>query len=90
MNQDGQRQYDQNINVLTVIANESYQEFAETLQKEMESETGVKFGYLEEQSFSTITLADDVTGETKEIGYEYSAKVYAFLVKEKYLDKKEK
>lgn len=90
VNQDGQRQYDENINVLTVIANESYQNFAESLQKEMEDETGVKFGYLEEQSFSTITLTDEVTGKSKEIGYDYSAKVYSFLVKEKFLDKKGK
>jgi type III restriction enzyme len=65
-------------------------QFAESLQKEMENETGVKFGYLEEQSFSTITLKDEVTGESKEIGYDYSAKVYSFLVKEKFLDKKGK
>lgn len=87
VNQDGQRQYDENVNVLTVIANESYQQFAESLQKEMEDETGVKFGFLEEQSFSTITQTDETTGESKEVGYEYSAKIYSFLVKEKFLSK---
>lgn len=87
VNQDGQRQYDENVNVLTVIANESYQQFADSLQKEMEEETGVKFGYLEEQSFSTITISNEETGESKEIGYEYSAKIYSYLVKEKLLNK---
>jgi type III restriction enzyme len=87
VNQDGKRQYDENVNVLTVIANESYQQFAESLQKEMEDETGVKFGFLEEQSFFTIAQTDETTGESKEIGYEYSAKIYSFLVKEKYLSK---
>lgn len=37
------RTYDQNINRLTVIANESYDDFAKTLQKEIEDECGVTF-----------------------------------------------
>lgn len=90
VNQDGKREYDENVNVLTVIANESYHDFAESLQKEMEDETGVKFGYLEEQSFSTISLLNETTGESIELGYDQSAKVYAYLVKEKYLSKKGK
>jgi len=44
-NEDGQgvRIYDQNINRLTVIANEAYEDFAKTLQKEIEEECGVEF-----------------------------------------------
>jgi type III restriction enzyme len=41
---DGQRIFDRSVNVLTVIANESYETFAKTLQEEIESETGVSFG----------------------------------------------
>lgn len=37
------RTYDQNINRLTVIANESYDDFAKTLQKEIEDDCGVTF-----------------------------------------------
>lgn len=40
---NGERCYDDTINKLTVIANESYREFAEKLQTEIEEETGVKF-----------------------------------------------
>ncbi len=40
---DGNRVYDQNINRLTVIANESYDDFAKALQKEIEEECGVEF-----------------------------------------------
>jgi type III restriction enzyme len=40
----GQRIFDRSINVLTVVANESYQTFAKTLQDEIEEETGVAFG----------------------------------------------
>lgn len=47
VNQDGERIEDKNINVLHVIANESFAEFADKLQKEIEDETGVKFGVFE-------------------------------------------
>lgn len=90
VNQNGERQYDENVNILTVIANESYQEFAESLQKEMEEETGIKFGFIEEQAFSTIRKTDETTGEAKEVGYEYSAKIYSFLVKEDFISKQGK
>ncbi|MCK4622974.1 MAG: DEAD/DEAH box helicase family protein [Desulfuromonadales bacterium] len=39
----GERCFDPNINKLTIIANESYQEFARQLQSEIEDECGVKF-----------------------------------------------
>jgi type III restriction enzyme len=82
VNQEGQRIYNENINVLTVIANESYQEFAESLQKEMEEETGVKFGYIEEHAFSAIVKEDGV-----EIGYGASAEIYSYLIEEKMINK---
>jgi len=43
VNERGERVFDQTINVLTVIANESYEEFAGALQKEIEEDCGVKF-----------------------------------------------
>ncbi|HJP19263.1 MAG TPA: DEAD/DEAH box helicase family protein [Nitrospinota bacterium] len=43
VNQDGERVFDENINILTVIANESYEDFAKTLQTEIEDECGVAF-----------------------------------------------
>lgn len=43
VNQDGQRIFDANINILTVTANESYEDFAKTLQSEIEDECGVDF-----------------------------------------------
>jgi type III restriction enzyme len=42
VNQDGNRVFDKNINKLTVIANESYEDFAKKLQTEIEDE-GYKF-----------------------------------------------
>lgn len=41
---DGQRVHDDSINVLTVVANESYAEFSRKLQTEIEEETGIHFG----------------------------------------------
>jgi type III restriction enzyme len=40
---NGKRTYDKNINRLTVIANESYQDFAKTLQTEITEDCGVEF-----------------------------------------------
>lgn len=42
VNQDGQRVFDRSINRLTVVANESYEDFARQLQTEME-DAGVRF-----------------------------------------------
>jgi type III restriction enzyme len=44
VNQDGQRLFDDNINILTVIANERYEDFARKLQTEIEDECNVEFG----------------------------------------------
>ena len=40
---DGHRIYDKQINILTVIANESYDDFAKSLQNEIAEECGVSF-----------------------------------------------
>lgn len=43
VNQEGVRVKDENINILTVTANESYEDFAKSLQTEMEQDCGVNF-----------------------------------------------
>ena len=43
VNQDGNRIQDTNINLLTVIANEAYEDFAKQLQSEIEEDFGVSF-----------------------------------------------
>ncbi|AEC17335.1 Type III restriction enzyme, res subunit [Gallibacterium anatis UMN179] len=43
VNQQGQRIYERRQNILTVIANESYEQFATSLQREIEEECGVQF-----------------------------------------------
>jgi type III restriction enzyme, res subunit len=44
VNANGQRIYNDSINVLTVVANESYADFSRKLQTEIEEETGIHFG----------------------------------------------
>lgn len=44
VNIEGQRVYDDSVNILTVIANESYADFSRKLQTEIEEETGIHFG----------------------------------------------
>lgn len=43
VNSGGNRVFDKRVNRLTVVANESYEEFARQLQKEIEEDTGEKF-----------------------------------------------
>ncbi len=58
VNQDGERIEDKNINVLHVMANESFTEFAETLQREFEEDTGMKFGVLQISLFADMCYED--------------------------------
>lgn len=74
VDQDGNRIEDKNINVLHVMANESFAEFAETLQKEIETETGVKFGVLELGLFTGITFTEEVKIELSVEGGVWSVK----------------
>lgn len=54
---NGNRIYDENINKLVVIANESFEEFSETLQKEFK-EIGINFGSIGRDFFISIDSID--------------------------------
>ena len=56
VNQNGERVRGFEVNRLTVIATESYEQFAENLQKEIEAETGIRFGVLEQHQFAGIAV----------------------------------
>ncbi|MFY7741539.1 MAG: type III restriction-modification system endonuclease [Flavobacterium sp.] len=81
VNQEGQREYGFEINTLTVMASESYQEFVDELQKEIEKETGIKFGVLQEHSFSNIVTR--MNGNDPEyLGHHKSEEIFNhFLIK---------
>ncbi|WP_312243251.1 type III restriction-modification system endonuclease [Stutzerimonas nitrititolerans] len=89
VNQDGQRLRGSDINTLTVIATESYEEFAENLQKEIEDDTGIRFGIVESHQFATVLTVNE-KGETAPLGVEHSEKIWQFLKGEGYVDAKGK
>jgi type III restriction enzyme len=90
VNQDGERVSDYNVNTLTVMANESYEEFVASLQKEMEEQTGVTFGKMEKHIFAKLAYFDPETEEPVEMGYDLSAKLFASLKNTNYVDQKDK
>ncbi len=55
VNQNGERVFDDTINRLTIIANESYEDFAAKLQKEYEDDCGVTFGKVPQLAFKDLT-----------------------------------
>ena len=64
VNQKGKRVPGFGVNTLTVMANESYEQFAEQLQKEIEQEEGIKFGVVEKHLFANIVISvDDYSNE---------------------------
>lgn len=89
VNQDGQRLRGSDINTLTVIATESYEEFAENLQKEIEEDTGIRFGIVESHQFATVLIIDD-NGEAAPLGVGQSEKIWKFLKAEGFVDAKGK
>lgn len=88
VNQEGERQYGFEVNTLTVMANESYEEFAEGLQIEFEEESGVKFGVFEKTTFATIMrVTDEVLGEKELLGNEKAAELLEFFKEKNYIAK---
>src|SRR3546814_5619401 len=56
VNQQGERLRGFEINTLTVVATESYETFADNLQKEIEADTGIRFGIVEQHQFAAIPI----------------------------------
>ena len=85
VNQDGERLRGFETNTLTVIANEDYEQFAENLQREIEEDTGIRFGIVEKHQFATIpVLAPD--GNATALGVEQSEAIWAHLKNSDYVD----
>lgn len=78
VNQDGERQRGFEVNTLTVIATESYEDFASNLQKEIEADTGIRFGIVEKHQFAAIPVADE-KGDTKPLGVKKSEAIWTYL-----------
>lgn len=88
VNQDGERIHGFDVNTLTVMANESYEDFAEKLQKEIEEEEGIKFGVIEKHSFANIIVKGGKTPEY--LGEKQSQKIWSHFKDSGYIDDKGK
>lgn len=89
VNQNGERVHGFEVNTLTVMANEKYEDFVKNLQKEIEQETGIIFGLVQPHSFSSITVEMD-GNEPVFWGQEESEKLFFHLTYKGYIDNKGK
>jgi type III restriction enzyme len=89
VNQSGDRVYGHEVNTLTVMATESYVDFVDNFQKEIESETGIKFGILSQHSFGDIVI-EIKDEEITYLGQEKSKDLYNHLIEKGYVDVKGK
>lgn len=89
VNQTGERLHGSSINTLTVMANESYEDFAKKLQKEYETDEGIRFGFIEKHTFANIPVTD-ANGEASYLGAEKSAAIYKAFENNGYIDSKGK
>jgi type III restriction enzyme len=78
VNQDGQRLRGFELNTLTVVATESYEQFAENLQKEIEADTGIRFGIVEPHQFAAIPVAAE-DGTAAPLGVDQSKVLWEYL-----------
>ena len=89
VNQDGMRLRGFEINTLTVIATESYEQFADNLQKEIEADTGIRFGIVQDHQFAAVAVKGE-DGKEAPLGFEQSKTLWAHLKSQGYIDAKGK
>ena len=87
VNQDGERVRGFDVNTLTVVAMESYEEFAENLQREIEEDTGMRFGVVEAHQFAAIPVGSE-DRQTTALGFTASRVLWNHLKSEGYIDTK--
>lgn len=85
VNQKGERERGFDINTLTVIATESYEQFAENLQKEVEQDTGIRFGIVEKHQFAALSVIQP-DGQLVSLGLESSETIWAALKEQGYIN----
>ena len=84
VDQQGARVFDESVNKLYVMANESYEDFARALQTEYEEDCGVAFGRVPLTALAKLTRVVD--GQEQPIGREAAEEIQASLVDQKMLD----
>lgn len=78
VNQNGERVPGFDVNTLTVMANESFEDFATNLQHEIEEEEDIRFGLVEEHTFANISVLNE-KGQPEYLGLENSKLIYEHL-----------
>jgi len=86
VDQDGNRVYGHQSNRLTVMATESYKDFVDNFQKEIEEESDIEFGKLQKHSFNGIVMNLN-DGEADYLGEERSKELYNHFKEVGYIDK---
>lgn len=87
VNQNGERIFGHGINTLSVIANESWEQFVQDLQKEIEKESGIVFGEIKESTFSDIVIKPvNVDKNPIYMGHEKSKQLFKYLLDRGYID----
>jgi type III restriction enzyme len=87
VNQQGERLRGFEVNTLTVVATENYEQFAENLQKEIEEDTGIRFGIVEEHQFAGISVRGK-DGSPQPLGLENSKTLWNHLKAQGHIDAK--
>ena len=85
VNRDGERLRGFEVNTLTVIARESFEEFAEKLQREIEEDTGIRFGIIEPHQFAQIAVVAE-SEEATVLGFDKSQALHDHLRAEGHID----
>ncbi len=85
VNENGERVHDEQLNRLTVVASESYKDFAAALQTEYERDFDIKFGRIERPAFAKL-LRPAGDGEDIAIGQDVSVRIWNALLAEGYVD----
>ncbi|WP_218243114.1 type III restriction-modification system endonuclease [Comamonas fluminis] len=89
VNQKGERLRGFEVNTLTVIATESYEQFAENLQRDIEKDTGIQFGIVKDHEFAGIGVGQE-NGGVAPLGFDASKALWAHLKSQGYIDGKGK
>lgn len=84
VNQNGERVHDENINILTIMANESYSSFAKALQDDLMKE-GYELGVIKENSFVGLSY-EDYEGNKYSLNYDQSNEIFEFFREKNYID----
>ena len=68
-----------------MVATESYEQFAENLQHEIEQDTGIRFGIIEKHQFAAISVIGE-DGKMEALGFDNSEKLWEQLQARCYID----